>query len=1255
MFCVLCFLLSVIAGYWYLTDSTRVRRMCEAYLSQLTGGNVSVRRAALSIFEGLRLDGVIIRVDKAAEFDSTLLEVQTVLIKYNPESILNGKLEATQITAIDPRVRLCEDLDSKKWNYQRMAIPTQPSSQPQEHKIQTVPQILLRNGQVYYSQIQDGKVEPLGTMALDGSLSPGETVGTCNFRLQSRVESETLGPVVQGTIVLATREITARLENFEFGPGVKRMLPFMVRQFLEDHQLAGHIDVPSLHVLPGRNGAKPAFRVEMDMRKVNLAVSPNEWLARAERQNIDTLHGAFELMRLGGLNGGSGFRVQGSGQDDPSLSKPRAEADRDAPGSSIPNPEPRTLNPSFVDRLESSITPNLIRLEKVDGEFVFTQDGVTVRDLTFWVERNSFQASGRIAGYNADAPATLDLVGDDIFIPHSPRYVTAMPRVVREVYEALHPEGSGRIWVRLDRPEFGKKPGVSGELDIVEGQFNFNEFPYPLRKVTGKVAFGPDPVHGDKLEVINVRGWGIPGAANENNSVVINGTISPINPDGQVNFHIAGEHIYSEPAVRTAIPKDARDAMRMLDPSGRGDYPTFKANIAADVVRDLGPYKPFRVTVTLDLLDAAGAFEAFPYPLDHITGRLVIAPNVVIIDKCISRKGDASVMLDGKITFGKNQPVTPDLKIVARNAPIDKTLLAAISPERREWIERLGVSGKLDVDGKISRRQGDKGTRGQGEETTPTTQPDVDVSLDMTVHDGALWPRDTTFAISDVSGKLRLDQGRITLADFKGKRGEGALAASGSVEWINGKPQLALSASAKNLLLEPALYQMLPDDAKAAWDSVRPEGTVDASLNYGKSAAATTQPTTRPSYDLTLHPSKLAVTLKSLPYKLTDLSGTIAVTPAGATLTNVMGKHGVATLAISGTGDGNAWNLQVMGRDVPVDQELKSALPPGLTKLITAMNLRGKLSFDFAKVNYRPAAKPNADGDLDLVGGIWFADAAMDLGVPITEVNGLLKLDAGIRSGKLAGLKGRMQAASLKVADRPAKDFYCELFKPEKQDVMRLDKIQGGLAGGELAGQVDVAFADTSSSRFALGLVLRNADITSLTGEKDIHGQLTASLALEGSWDDPNSRRGRGDVSVAGRDMYQIPLMLGLMQITNLSLPISSPFSEGNARYSVEGQKITFEQIELSASNMIMRGSGSLNFDTKKVKMTFVTDNPNWPKLPLVNEILQGAKHELLQIHVNGTVQEPKVSGSLMSTFSTTIDEVLRGSDTGDSPRRRGK
>jgi hypothetical protein len=44
-----------------------------------------------------------------------------------------------------------------------------------------------------------------------------------------------------------------------------------------------------------------------------------------------------------------------------------------------------------------------------------------------------------------------------------------------------------------------------------------------------------------------------------------------------------------------------------------------------------------------------------------------------------------------------------------------------------------------------------------------------------------------------------------------------------------------------------------------------------------------------------------------------------------------------------------------------------------------------------------------------------------------------------------------------------------------------------------------------------------------------------------------------------------------------------------------------------------------------------------------VNDLLQGARNELLTIHVRGSIQQPKVSGSSMNTFMTTVDEVFKG------------
>ena len=63
MLLVLASLVGVIITYWILTDTRRVRAMAENYLSRLTGGKVAVESATLSIFEGLRLDGVTLHAD----------------------------------------------------------------------------------------------------------------------------------------------------------------------------------------------------------------------------------------------------------------------------------------------------------------------------------------------------------------------------------------------------------------------------------------------------------------------------------------------------------------------------------------------------------------------------------------------------------------------------------------------------------------------------------------------------------------------------------------------------------------------------------------------------------------------------------------------------------------------------------------------------------------------------------------------------------------------------------------------------------------------------------------------------------------------------------------------------------------------------------------------------------------------------------------------------------------------------------------
>jgi hypothetical protein len=280
--------------------------------------------------------------------------------------------------------------------------------------------------------------------------------------------------------------------------------------------------------------------------------------------------------------------------------------------------------------------------------------------------------------------------------------------------------------------------------------------------------------------------------------------------------------------------------------------------------------------------------------------------------------------------------------------------------------------------------------------------------------------------------------------------------------------------------------------------------------------------------------------------------------------------------------------------------------------------------------------------------------------VPLTDVSGGVRIDAGVREGHLETLRGGIDLDSMTMAGRATRNFRAELLKPAGKSELHIDKMRGDIAGGGMSGRMTLVYPDDGPSRYALELVVRDADVRALAWEKaddKMNGQLTASLSVEGSWGDVAQRRGRGDVMVSGRDMYRIPLVLGLLQVTNLALPISSPFNEATAVYNLDGNRVTFEQIKLTARNMLMEGSGSLDFGTKKVDLAFTTDNPSGlMQLPFLKELWSGARNEMLKIRVKGTIQEPEVSAQSMGTFWTTVDEVLNGDKkAADDKKRRDK
>ncbi|MGB7159770.1 MAG: hypothetical protein WBD40_17015, partial [Tepidisphaeraceae bacterium] len=640
MLTLLLVLCLVIGGYLHYTDADRVRSMAQSYLSRILRGRIEIGAAKLSIFEGLRLQDVRVYVDPTNEApDATLFTAEAFILKYDPRVLITGRLEADQIIAIEPHVRLTENIDTGKWNYQRLTPSHRPpASAPSPGAPLVLPEVLLRNAQIDYSEIRGGKYRELGALGLEGQLTPAADGDRYHFELQGRGQ-QGIGPVVSGSFSRSTGQVIAQNARVNFGRDVRTMLPAEVRTWWEAHQLSGQVNIPLLSYTPPRDGKPTAFKVETELERVTLAISPEEWLGRDDLLRRASVRWVYDTLRW--------MEEAGFPRRDP-VHQPF-----------VPVSLPARLAALF------DLAP--VKLHRVSGSFVFTKDGVNdgveIRDVGGRVEsmeNNALVINGRIDGFSPLSPARVTVssrANEQIYIPPAPQLIGSMPRQVREIYEHLRPHGTGSVKIELVRPGHGARPEVSGEVNITDGSFVFDRFAYPIRKATGRVVFGYDKALGwDKLQIINLRGMGLENGPNANSVITVDGEMGPLAGDTGVNFRVTAPNVTSEPTLSAAFPQEVRDSLKIFDPAGAGEWPKYQGAFTCNVFRPPGKSQRWTIDTDIQLARASGALTVFPYPLKDVTGRIEIRDGYVDITGLAMKRGESTLNVDGRVRWKPEPP-----------------------------------------------------------------------------------------------------------------------------------------------------------------------------------------------------------------------------------------------------------------------------------------------------------------------------------------------------------------------------------------------------------------------------------------------------------------------------------------------------------------------------------------------------------------------------------------------------------------------
>ncbi len=366
-----------------------------------------------------------------------------------------------------------------------------------------------------------------------------------------------------------------------------------------------------------------------------------------------------------------------------------------------------------------------------------------------------------------------------------------------------------------------------------------------------------------------------------------------------------------------------RDLYRDFDPHGR-------VSLEFSVFKNPGEDEPVQVRHgRLDVLECDAAYRFFPYRVDAITGVVELSSEGVFLRNLRGSHAGAPIVVNGWISEPRwHAAVTLDM--TGEGVVLDADLHDAMNPRYQAIWDQFALGGTADLTVHMERPQGDSGQTRPWSTTIAAELRNADVCF-----------RGFPYAIGQVTGRVDVVPQGIRVTGLKGLAGSGHARAEGFASMPGGTLEnLDLTLEAHQIRFDDALLAALTPDARSLVESLNPDGSFDLSGHIGFSPEAGGI-----DYDLEARVRDAAVCYREVPVPLADLNGSIQLEPNRIRIRELTGRHGSATVSVSGTyesDDGtSSTNLAIRCRDITLDDDLKARLPAGVTESLRNLDIQG--------------------------------------------------------------------------------------------------------------------------------------------------------------------------------------------------------------------------------------------------------------------------------------------------------------------------
>ncbi len=639
--------------------------------------------------------------------------------------------------------------------------------------------------------------------------------------------------------------------------------------------------------------------------------------------------------------------------------------------------------------------------------------------------------------------------------------------------------------------------------------------------------------------------------------------------------------------------------------------------------------------------DVSFTYHKFPYRLQRGEGTIHLQDNTLGID-LLAYSDTTPVRIDGTIeNLGKD--FTGKVVTQGEGLQINNKLLTAMPPQTRRIIQSLHPRGTVDFYSEVGRT---------------SSQQKVSKYIWIGVQQCAMKYDKFPYPIENIRGTIEGENDQWTFRKLQGTNDSGFIACDGTFQTTDHGNELLLHFDCEKVPLEVELRDALNPGVQRLWTNLKPHGTVDIDCDLQYLTSEKRLSVTAKVKPL---PGTTSIEPTYFPYRMDNVQGTMVYHDGHVELIGLTAEHGPVRMRSGGRCEvrpDGSWEVALDGLSVDqmqLDHDLHRALPARLRTAFDRLGWQGRLSI---RDSLLQLAGTGTLGETATARWRLFLDThggSVNSGVTLQNIHGGMTLE-GSFDGQAVRSWGTLNVDSVSYDDLQFTHVTGPLWIDDK--TVRFGAfaqrtspgqppphITALAFGGQLAGDAWVTLEEVP--RFFMRSSLANADLKRcaedlLREPQDLRGVVSGNINLTGTAAGSHTFHGSGTTHLANADIYELPVMVSMLKLLSIRQPDTTAFSKSDIDFRIEGNHIYFDRIDFNGDAISLLGQGQMDLQ-KRLDLTFHTVvGRDEYRIPVIHELLGEASKQVLQIHVQGTLDNPITRKEAFPGINQALQQLQR-------------